>query len=47
MRVEHHPAAAEDLNGATDRHNARQAGLGDALRIEVYGAIERIAQNPR
>jgi len=46
MRVEYHPAAAEDLNGATDHHNERQAGLGDALRVEVYGAIERIAQNP-
>ena len=46
MRVEHHPEAAEDLNGATDRYNQRRAGLGDALRAEVYGAIERIAQIP-
>ena len=46
MRVEHHPEAARDLNGATDRHNSIRAGLGDDLRAEVYGAIERIAQSP-
>ena len=47
MRVEYHPEAAEDLNGATDRHNSKRAGLGDALRVEVHGAIERIIQNPQ
>jgi toxin ParE1/3/4 len=47
MRVEYHPAAAEDLNGATDQHNEKRAGLGDALRVEVYGAVERIVQNPK
>jgi plasmid stabilization system protein ParE len=46
MRVEYHPEAAEDLNGATDHHNSIRAGLGDKLRVEVYGAIERLAQNP-
>lgn len=47
MRVEYHPEAAEDLNGATDRHNSIRAGLGEELKVEVYGAIERIAQNPQ
>lgn len=47
MRVEYHPEAAEDLNGATDHHNSLRATLGEALRAEVYGAIERIVQNPR
>ncbi len=47
MRVEYHPKAAEDLNCATDHHNAIRAGLGEALKAEVYGAIERIAENPQ
>lgn len=46
MRVEYHPEAAEDLNCATDHYNAIRAGLGDALRVEVYSAIERLTQNP-
>jgi hypothetical protein len=46
MRVEYHPDAAEDLNRATEHHNSRRAGLGDALRVEVYGAIERVVQKP-
>ncbi len=46
MRVEYHPEAAEDLNCATDHYNAIRMGLGDALRVEVYGAIERLTQNP-
>lgn len=46
MRVEYHPAAAEDLNGATTHHNRIRAGLGDALRAQVYSAIVRVVQNP-
>lgn len=47
MRVEYHPEAAGDLNGATDHHNSIRAGLGEALKVEVYGAIERITENPQ
>ena len=47
MRVEYHPEAAEDLNGATGRYNSKRAGLGDELRVEIYGAVERIIQNPQ
>jgi plasmid stabilization system protein ParE len=47
MRVEYHPEAAEDLNRATAQYNAFRSGLGDTLREEAYGAIERILQNPR
>ena len=46
MRVEYHPAAAQDLNDAAEHHNTIRAGLGDSLRAEVYGAIDRILQNP-
>lgn len=47
MRVEYHPDAAEDLNSANAHHNSIRAGLGDALRAEVYAAIARILQNPK
>ena len=46
MKLEYHPEAADDLNGATDHHNAIRAGLGETLRAEVYDAIERITRNP-
>lgn len=47
MRVEYHPEAADDLNGARIEYNSRRAGLGDALRAEVYEAVDRILQNPK
>lgn len=47
MRVEYHPQVAQDLNGAVAEYNSKRAGLGDALREEVYGAIDRIMYNPR
>lgn len=47
MRVEYNPEAADDLNRATAQYNDLRAGLGDSLREEVYGAVERILQNPR
>ena len=46
MRVEYHPQTAADLNTAVAHFNGLQAGLGDALRAEVYGAIDRILFNP-
>ncbi|MBI3171603.1 MAG: type II toxin-antitoxin system RelE/ParE family toxin [Hydrocarboniphaga effusa] len=47
MRVEYHPEAADDLNRATAQYNYIRSDLGDALREEVYGAIDRILQNPK
>ena len=47
MRVEYHPEAADDLNRATAEYNDIRSGLGDALREEVYGAVDRILQNPK
>jgi plasmid stabilization system protein ParE len=46
MRVEYHPRAAEDLNDAVAYYNELRAGLGDAMRLEVYAVIDRIVQFP-
>lgn len=46
MKAEYHPKTIDDLNTAVAHYNHVQAGLGDSLRIEVYGAIDRILQNP-
>lgn len=46
MRVEYHAQAASDLNSAVAYYNDRRDGLGDALRVEVYSAIDRICLNP-
>lgn len=36
----------DSLNCATDHYIAIRKGLGEALRAEVYGTIERLTQNP-
>ena len=46
MRVEYHPQTADDLNAAVVHYNGLRVGLGDALRAEVYGAVDRILHNP-
>jgi plasmid stabilization system protein ParE len=46
MRVEFHPLVADDLNDAVAYYNARRESLGNALRAEVYGVIDRIVENP-
>ena len=46
MTVEYHPDAANDLNEAISYYNQQHTGLGDALRADVYGAIDRIAADP-
>lgn len=46
MRLEYHPQAAEDLNSAVSHYDILRPGLGDALRAEVYDAIDRILLHP-
>ena len=46
MRVEYHPATAEDLNSAIEFYEQRQEGLGTDLRREIYQSIDRIIANP-
>jgi len=46
MRIEYHPLTTSDLNNAVVYFNRQRAGLGDELRTEVYGAIERVLANP-
>lgn len=46
MKVEYHAQTASDLNSAVAHYNERREGLGDALRAEVYAAIDRICLNP-
>lgn len=46
MRLEYHFQTASDLNTAVDYYNAKRDGLGDALRAEVYAAIDRLALSP-
>lgn len=47
MRVEFHPQTSIDLNSAIAHYNDLRSGLGDALRAEVYGAIDRVLVNPK
>lgn len=47
MRVEYHPETTTDLNGAIAHYNELRSGLGDALRGEVYAAINRVLSNPK
>lgn len=46
MRVEYHPESADDLNDAVGYYNRLRPGLGDALRLEVYAVVDRIALKP-
>jgi plasmid stabilization system protein ParE len=46
MRVEYHPLSAVDLNEGVSHYNGLRPGLGDALRLEVYGTVDRILLNP-
>ena len=46
MRVEYHFQTATDLNSAVTYYNEKSAGLGDALRAEVYTTINNILLNP-
>jgi len=46
MRVEYHPESADDLNDAVTYYNNLRPGLGDALRLEIYAVIDRVALNP-
>jgi hypothetical protein len=42
MKVEYHLLTVSDLNRAVAHYDKQRAALGDALRTEVYEAIERI-----
>ncbi|MDR3416144.1 MAG: type II toxin-antitoxin system RelE/ParE family toxin [Nevskia sp.] len=46
MKVEYHPETADDLNSAVSHYNALRPGLGDALRAQVYAAVDRILGRP-
>jgi len=47
MTIEFHPHTASELNNAKAHYNQKRPGLGDEFRSEVYGAIDRISDNPR
>lgn len=46
MKVEYHLKTTSDLNDAVANYNEQSTGLGDALRMEVYEAIDRILASP-
>jgi len=46
MKAEYHPETVNDLNSAVLRYNEIRPGLGDALRAEVYAAVDRVLSNP-
>jgi toxin ParE1/3/4 len=46
MRLEFHPHTVSDLDSATMYYDRQRTGLGDALRAEVYLAIEQVRANP-
>lgn len=46
MKVEYHLKTTTDLNDAVVYYHEQSAGLGDALRSEVYEAIDRVLVRP-
>ncbi len=47
MKVEFHVGTVDDLNAATTHYNSLNPGLGDALRAEVYAAVDRVLSHPQ
>lgn len=41
-----HPAAASEIDAATDRYEECQPGLGAQFRIDLEAALQRIQNNP-
>jgi toxin ParE1/3/4 len=46
MRLEFHPHTVSDLDSAMMYYDRQRVGLGDALRAEVYLAVEQVRANP-
>lgn len=46
MKVEFHRLTANDLNEAISHYESEKPGLGQELRVEVYRAVDKIAENP-
>lgn len=46
MNPEFHPDSILDLNEAVEFYEREQSGLGAELRIEIYGTLDRIVEDP-